>query len=79
MVKDAEKYAEEDKAHQERVQAKNSLEGYAYSMKSSVEGDFKDKLAEDDKGAVLKACDDVISWLENNANAEKDGPIKDPL
>merc|ERR1719215_2230216 len=52
MVKDAEKYADEDKLHQERIGAKNSLEGYCYSMKSSIEGDLKEKLNEDDKKSI---------------------------
>merc|ERR1712137_1471370 len=72
MVKDAEKYAEEDKAHQARIQAKNSLESYAYSMKQSVEGDLKDKLEADDKAAIEKACSETIQWLDDNGSADVD-------
>jgi len=72
MVQDAEKFADEDKQHQERVSAKNSLEGYCYSMKQSVEGDLKDKLEDEDKKAILDKVEQVIKWLDDNANAEKD-------
>merc|ERR1712046_292 len=37
MVKEAEKYKEQDKAAQERVQAKNELEPHAFQLKQSVE------------------------------------------
>ena len=37
MINDAEKFAEEDKRVKERVEARNELEGYAYSLKNQVE------------------------------------------
>jgi len=36
MINDAEKFAEEDKKVKERVEARNELEGYAYSLKNQV-------------------------------------------
>merc|ERR1711975_152242 len=36
MVQEAEEFAEEDKAMAERVNARNSLEGYAYQVKNSL-------------------------------------------
>merc|ERR1719235_1650825 len=36
MVEEAEKYKAEDEANRVRIEAKNSLENYAYSMKSTV-------------------------------------------
>jgi len=72
MVKDAEKYADDDKQHANRVQAKNGLEGYAYSLKSTCEGELKDKLAAEDKTAIEEKAKEVIAWLENNQSAEVD-------
>merc|ERR1711957_916768 len=43
MVQDAERYADDDKKHSDRVTAKNGLEGYAYSLKSSCEGELKER------------------------------------
>merc|ERR1719479_876393 len=65
MVKDAEKYKGEDDKQRERIQSKNSLESYAYSMKSTVEDDkVKDKISEEDKKAIADKCKEVIDWLE---------------
>ena len=36
MVKEAEKYAAEDDAQKEKVEARNGLENYAYSMRNSI-------------------------------------------
>ena len=67
MVKDAEKYKDEDERQRERLQAKNSLEGYAFAMKSTVEDDkLKDKISAEDKQTVLDRCNEVIRWIDNN-------------
>jgi len=71
MVAEAEKFKDEDAAMQEKIQAKNALESYAYNMKSTIE-DAKDKISEEDKKAVLDKCSEVISWLDRNQTAEKD-------
>lgn len=54
MVSEAEKYAEEDKATREKIEARNGLENYAYSLKNQVndsEG-LGGKIDEDDKESV---------------------------
>merc|ERR1712072_204197 len=71
MVADAEKFADEDKLQQERVQAKNALESYAYSMKQTVEDEkVKDKISEEDKETITSKVGEVISWLDANQMAE---------
>merc|ERR1711970_1704848 len=46
MTKDAEKYAKEDEEFKSRVEAKNGLENYAYSMKNTLNDDkVKDKVS----------------------------------
>jgi len=73
MVRDAEKYKEEDDKQRDRLQAKNSLESYAFNMKSTVEDDkLKDKISADDRQKVLEKCDEVIHWIDKNQLAEKD-------
>merc|ERR1711871_1214082 len=45
MVAEAEKYAAEDEAMKEKVEAKNALENYAYSMRNSINDEkLKDKI-----------------------------------
>lgn len=72
MVSDAEKYADEDKKIKEKVEARNDLEGFAYSLKTQL-GD-KEKLAgkisTEDKETIEKAVEEKIKWLEENQNAE---------
>jgi len=72
MIQEAEERKEEDEATKARVDAKNDLEGLAYSMKNQVNDKEKlgGKLSEEDKEAVTTACDDTISWLDSNQDAE---------
>merc|ERR1719220_127810 len=74
MVRDAEKFAAEDQQAKEKVDAKNELEGYAYSLKNQVSDKEKlgGKLSDEDKEAINTAVDETISWLEENADAYKD-------
>ncbi|GAA5879928.1 hypothetical protein JCM8547_003704 [Rhodosporidiobolus lusitaniae] len=72
MVNDAEKYKAEDEAAAARITAKNALESYTYSLRSSIEGDFKDKLDASDKEALEKAISESISWLDASAEASKE-------
>jgi len=74
MVQDAEKFAAEDQKAKEKVDAKNELEGYAYSLKNQVSDKEKlgGKLSDEDKEAINAAVDETISWLEENADAEKE-------
>ncbi|MEQ2171685.1 70-kilodalton heat shock protein, partial [Goodea atripinnis] len=73
MVQDADKYKAEDDIQREKIAAKNSLESYAYHMKSSVEDEaLKGKISEEEKKLVAEKCSQTISWLENNQLAEKD-------
>jgi heat shock protein 5 len=72
MIKEAEERKEEDEQAKARVDAKNELEGLAYSMKNQVNDKEKlgGKLSEEDKEAITTACDDAISWLDSNQDAD---------
>jgi len=73
MVAEAEKYKAEDDANKNRVEAKNGLENYCYSLKSSIGSDeVKDKIPADKKTELEKAIEDTISWLDANQSAEKE-------
>ncbi|KAL4801455.1 heat shock protein 70 family [Aspergillus unguis] len=71
MLADAEKYKAEDEAEAARIQAKNGLESYAYSLKNTI-GEGQLQISEDDKKKVSDKVDEVIGWLDNNQTAEKD-------
>ena len=70
MVQEAEQYAEEDKANKERIEARNSLENYAYSLKNQIKDDSEtglgSKLDDDDKETIEGAVKDALDWLEEN-------------
>lgn len=67
----AEKYKAEDEAQAKRVEAKNALENYAYSMRNTLrEEKVAAKLAQDDKAKAEKAIDEALAWLESNQLAE---------
>jgi len=73
MVQEAEQYKAEDDANKNRIEAKNGLENYCYSLKSSIEGEeVKDKIPEEDKTALLNAINDTTTWLDANQSAEKE-------
>ena len=74
MVEEAEEFAEEDRKIKERVDARNSLETYAYNMKNTVSDSDKlaDKLEEDDKSTIEEAIKEVLDWLDDNQDAEKE-------
>jgi len=60
LVKDAEKYKEEDEKVAQRVEAKNSFEQYLYSVKNSLnEENIKSKLSSDDLESLEKLCKEV--------------------
>lgn len=72
MIKDAERFADDDKKLKERVEARNELESYAYSLKNQLSDKEKlgGKLSEDDKKKIEDQVDEKIKWLEDNPNAE---------
>merc|ERR1711981_678578 len=74
MVKEAEQFAEEDKKVKGKVEAKNSLENYLYSMKNTVTDKKKlgDKISEEDKKTVLDAVEEGIKWVDGSPDADED-------
>ena len=73
MVAEAEKYAQEDDAMKEKIEAKNALENYAYSMRNSVNDEkMAGKLEAADKETIEKAVSETTDWLDANQMGEKD-------
>uniref|UniRef100_A0A8C7U116 Heat shock protein 8 n=1 Tax=Oncorhynchus mykiss TaxID=8022 RepID=A0A8C7U116_ONCMY len=73
MVQEAEKYKCEDDVQRDKVSSKNSLESYAFNMKSTVEDEkLQGKISDEDKTKILEKCNEVIGWLDKNQTAEKE-------
>ena len=73
MVNEAKQYKAEDDKQRERISAKNGLESYAFTMKSTMEDDkVKDKVSEENRQTVIDKCKEAIDWLDKNQTAEKE-------
>lgn len=78
MIHDAEKFADEDKRIKEKVEAKNELESYAYTLKNQI-GDKEKlggKMTDDDKTKVEEAVNDAIKWLDANGESSDASELK---
>merc|ERR1719472_185563 len=71
MVSEAEKYAAEDEQNKKKIEAKNGLENYCYSMKNTLQEEkLQDKFDAGDKDKIEKSVQDCLDWLERNQMAE---------
>ncbi|KAF9187454.1 ATPase with role in protein import into the ER, partial [Haplosporangium sp. Z 27] len=66
MIKEAEQFASEDQAIKERIESKNGLENYLYSVKNQVndEAQLGAKIDAEDKKTILEEINKKIQWLE---------------
>jgi len=74
MVQEAEKFADEDKAIKERIDAKHTLQNYIYTMRNTIEDKDKlaDKLDEDDKNTIAEVLSEAEDWLNANEEASRE-------
>jgi len=73
MVREAEEFAEEDKAMKGKIDSRNSLESYLYNLKNMLEDDEKgiaDKIPEGDKAELESAIEEALEWLDENPEAD---------
>merc|ERR1719201_1009158 len=75
MLKEAEQFTNEDKKVKERVDAKNTFDGYVHSMRSAVEGygenkGLTEKLDSEEKEKITDALKDGQSWLDSNPEVD---------
>jgi len=73
MVQEAERFKDEDEQNKQKIESKNGLENYCYSMKNTLSDEkLKDKFTEDDKKNIEEKINEALAWLETNQTAEKD-------
>jgi len=65
MIAEAEKNKKKDQEFQERVQAKNTVEEYLYSIRSGLED--LPNLSRGDKRSVEEAVERVLQWLSDQS------------
>jgi len=75
MVREAEEAADDDKLVKEKIESRNSLENYAYSIRNALNDKEKigAKLSEDDRETLDEAIKETTEWLDSNqATADKE-------
>merc|ERR1712178_82329 len=73
MVQEAEKYRAEDEAQKVKIEAKNGLENYCFTMCNTLQEEkLKDKFEAGDKEKIEAAVQEALDWLDKNQLAEKD-------
>merc|ERR1712072_750702 len=74
MVEEAEQYADEDKKVRERIEGRNSLESYVYSVRNTIndEEKLKGEISDEDREKVEEIMKETNEWLDENQNAEKE-------
>merc|ERR1711981_901366 len=73
MVNEAEKFRAEDETNKLKIEVKNGLENYCFTMRNTLnEEKLKDKFEGGDKEKIEKAVQDTLDWLDKNQLAEKD-------
>ncbi|CAI5724440.1 hypothetical protein KXD40_000946 [Peronospora effusa] len=73
MVADAEKYKDQDERNKLRIESKNALENYAFSLRNSVQEEkLASKFSTDDKKTLEDKIAETLQWLDSNQSAEKD-------
>jgi len=69
MVKDSEKFAEEDEKRFKEIEARNAADSMIYQADKNLK-EFEDKIEEEDKNAVNAAKEDLQKALEGNDVAD---------
>merc|ERR1719336_3666155 len=71
-LQEAEKYAAEDEANKNKIEAKNGLENYCFTMRNTLQEEkLQDKFEADDKSKIETAVQETLDWLDKNQLAEK--------
>jgi L1 cell adhesion molecule like protein len=73
MIEEAERQKEEDEKFRQRLNAKNGLENFAFSLRNSIKEEaLASKLNASDKSAIEQAVEETLRWLDANPNASAD-------
>jgi len=75
MVEEAEQFAEEDRKLKERIDSKNGLESYLFNLRNTLEDSdngMADNMSGEDRKDINDVIDEVLDWMEENPEAEKE-------
>ena len=81
LVKEAEKFKDEDEKIRQTVESKNQLEQMCYQYRQTLEEEkLKTVFTEEEKTTINKATDDALKWINDHPQAAKeeyDGKVKE--
>jgi len=68
MLNEAEKWADQDKEQKEKIDAKNELEQYCYTLKRQLDDkeQLGGKISEEDKEKITEIVNEKLEWLREN-------------
>lgn len=67
LLKEAERFKSEDEKNRKKIEAKNTLENYTYSIKNTLKDEkLKDKITDDERTNVSKEVEEIVKWMEMN-------------
>lgn len=69
MVAEAEKFKQQDDATRKKVEAKNGLENYCFSLRNTLNEEKFAHALGGDKAVVEKKIQDTLHWLEDHPDA----------
>ena len=70
MVKDAEKFKEDDERVKEKLDSINNFESLLYQTKSSIENkELSEKLSEEDRNTIKETVDEAEKWFDINRDS----------
>lgn len=71
MLKEAERFKEEDTRNKERIDARNDLENMLFNMRNTMNGESV-KIDSADKSKIESIVAEGLSWLDKNPSATKE-------
>nr|CCD15027.1 unnamed protein product [Trypanosoma congolense IL3000] len=73
MVSEAEKFAQEDRANADKIESRNSVENYTFSLRSTLnDPDVQQGVSNEDRQKIQSVVNAVSAWLDENPDAEKE-------
>jgi len=73
LVKEAEKFKDEDEKVRQRVEAKNTLEQLCYQYRQTLtEEKLKDKFSDDEKTQIQEKTEEALKWANDHPSAGKE-------
>jgi L1 cell adhesion molecule like protein len=72
MIAEAEKFKAQDEVQRKKIEAKNSLENYCFSLRNSINEEKLSTSLGADKETLAKKIEDTLSWMETHPMEEAD-------